>query len=95
MFSDATVSSQPVLFELEPDFHILRDQITSKFSGQSVTVEVVERFVVEETAFLPTHYKRQVLAKLEASTPPQITVLNAPTTRRRGTFPTGTRIRFA
>lgn len=95
MFSDATVPSQPVLFELEPAYHILRDQITSKYSGQTVTVEEVERFIIEESAFLPTHYKRQVLAKLETSTPPQITVLNPPTTRRRGTFPTGTRIRFA
>jgi len=90
-FSDRTNFSQPVLF-YAPDFDRLRALIVSRFNGRSVQVEEIERFVVAETPFLATHYKRQVLAELERSSPPLIEVLTPRS--RRGSYPDGTRIRF-
>lgn len=93
-FSDATVPGQLVLFELGPDFVALRRQIEGRFSGRTVAVEDVERFVVEETAFLPSHYKRRVLAEMEKEQPPALQIISSAPGRKRGTFPPGMRIRF-
>ncbi|MGE0600987.1 MAG: three-Cys-motif partner protein TcmP [Dehalococcoidia bacterium] len=92
LFSDATVGRGQPLFQLEPDFVLLRSQILSRFAGlKGVPVEDVERFVLTETAFRETHYKRQVLKSLESEGRIRI---SAPASRRRGTFPTGVRIDF-
>jgi three-Cys-motif partner protein len=95
LFSDATVRGQPVLFEPEPDYSLLQRQVVAHFAGGTADVGEVERFVVEDTAFLPSHYKRRVLVKMEASVPPGLDVVSAPPGRKRGTFPPGTVIRFA
>jgi hypothetical protein len=84
-FSDATDSSQQVLFA-EAAFDILRDQILKRFEGQEATVAEVERFVLAETAFRETHHKRQVLKLLEAGDVPLLEVLNPPAGRRNGTY---------
>ena len=65
-FSDATDPNQMVMFG-DPPFEILRAQILERFSNREVTVQEVEEFVLAETAFRETHYKRQVLATLEQS----------------------------
>ena len=58
-FSDATDPSQLVLFEKEPRFEILRNQILEMhFGGRVASVEEIEEFVLAETAFRETHYKR-------------------------------------
>jgi len=46
----------------------------------------VEEFVLAETAFRETHYKRQVLAELEKSTPPRLIPANPAARRRPGTY---------
>ena len=84
MFSDTTDPNQSMLFQPEPDRHLLRRLIERKFSGQRVQVGDVERFVVRDTPFLATHYKR-VLSQMEAAG--QLTVIDAPAKRRAGTFP--------
>jgi hypothetical protein len=59
------------------------------------TVGEIEEFVLTETAFRETHYRRQILKPLELAEPPAITVLNPPPGRRRGTFASADmRIRF-
>ena len=83
MFSDATNFEQTVLFQPEPDRHELRRLITGRFAGRRATVEQVETFVLEDTPFHASHYRR-VLATMEAAD--QLTHLNPPAGRRRGTY---------
>ena len=90
-FSDATDPRQLVLFGREPDFRLLRQQVIKRFQRQQTTVEAVEEFVVVETAFRETHYKRQILIPMEKDR--QIEVLRSPRCRPF-TYPPGTVIRF-
>jgi three-Cys-motif partner protein len=95
MFSDATDPNQMVLFSKSPRFDDLERRIISRFAGQEASVGEVEEFVLAETAFRETHYKRQVLKELEEAKPPRIEILNPPPNRRRGTFgDPSMRIRF-
>ncbi len=64
-FSDRTDPNQFVLFEKVANTAVLRAQMLGKFSGKVVAVAEIEEFVVVETAFRETHYKRQVLKVLE------------------------------
>jgi three-Cys-motif partner protein len=64
-FSDATVPAQTLLFTPQPNFDTLRRAILDRFQGTAVTVADIEDFVLAETPFRPTHYKKQVLAELE------------------------------
>lgn len=64
-FSDATNRDQLTLFASKPDFGQLRRLIMARFAGSTVSVGEVERFVVVETAFRETHYKKQILAPME------------------------------
>jgi hypothetical protein len=95
-FSDATNPDQIVLFADEPRYDGLRDQILTRYRGRITTVREIEEFVLAETAFRETHYKRQILALLETAQPPVIEILDARPGRKRGTFGDPTmRIRFA
>lgn len=85
-FSDATDPNQAVLFGDEPRFDLLLTQIVDRFKGREVSVEEIELFVLSETAFRETHYKQQILKRLEFDDPPQIQIVGAPASRRRGTF---------
>ena len=93
-FSDATDPNQAVLFGNEPRFDLLERQLLAHFGGCDASVEEIEHFVVAETAFRETHYKR-VLKKLELAEPPTIEVIDPPARRIRGTYPDGPlRLRF-
>jgi hypothetical protein len=92
-FSDATNPNQAVLFEPTPGFSKLRRQIERRFTGRTISVSEVERFVCENTAFLPTHYKR-ILAAMEKEQPPGLEIAFAKPGRRLGTFPPDTMIQF-
>lgn len=88
-FSDQ-LARQPVLFGDEPDFGPLRTAIVERFSGQTVTIGEVEEFVLVETPYKASGYKKQVLKPLE-----QEGVLVVPTTRsRRLTYPNGVELSF-
>ena len=87
-FSDATDPNQAVLFGNEPRFDLLERQLLAHFGGRDASVEEIEHFVVAETAFRETHYKR-VLKKLELAEPPTIEVIDPPARRIRGTYPDG------
>ena len=94
-FSDATDPLQLVLFGHEPQYNILQSQITNRFQGQETTIKDIEEFVVSETAFRETHYKRQVLKTLETSQPPALIIIDPPAKRRPGDYPNPSqRVRF-
>ena len=86
-FSDATDPRQLVLFAKEPDVDILKRQIIGRFGGQETTVGAIEEFVVTETAFRETHYKRLVLRPLELSQSPGLLIIDPPAKRKPGTYP--------
>ena len=81
---------QLVLFEPEPNTAALRTAILDRFGHQSVSIETIEQFVVQETDYLTTHY-RQVLKKLENED--LLTCVSE--RKRRGTYPAGTDLRFS
>jgi three-Cys-motif partner protein len=83
-FSDATDPGQGTLFQ-DPRFEVLFQKIISHFKGQEVTVGQIEHFVVAETAFRETHYKK-ILKDLELANPPRLRILSDAPSRRRGTF---------
>lgn len=72
-FSDATYNpSQPTLFEAEPNYFQLKNIILKKFKGKVVSINNLERFILIETPFRETHYKKQILAKMEKDSTPEI-----------------------
>lgn len=82
VFSDATNPLQSQLFG-EPDLGVLEKLLRSRFAGQEAHLREVERFVVEETPFRETHYKK-VLAALEKDA--LLELRDPPPRRRKGTF---------
>ena len=94
-FSDATNPNQLVLIGKEPRYDFLAKQLQDHFRGREVELSKIEEFVLAETPFRETHYKR-VLKALEFSNPPSLNVVEGPKDRRRGTFPSPSmRLRFS
>ena len=94
-FSDATDPRQSVFFINEPQFEKLQAQIFERFAGTETTIGEIEQFVVAETAFRETHY-RKILKEMEYAQPPGFVLLDPPPNRRRGTYPTPSqRLRFS
>lgn len=90
-FIDSTDPDQLVLFGVEPDYFRLKGLLTSRFKGHSVYIELVEDYVLCETPFLPTHFKRQILNPMEKAG--EITVIES-NRKKAGSYPPGTKIRF-
>ena len=92
-FSDATNPSQFVLFKKEPQLDVLRTQIIDQFHGKEASIQGIEDFVIEKTAFRETHYKK-VLKEIEQAT--GLEIIDPPPNRKRGTYPDpAMRLRFA
>lgn len=85
-FSDADDPNQCELFTKKPDYGRLKQLILNEFGGSIATVQQVEEFVLTATPFRETHYKIQVLRKLENADPPRIEAIDPPKGRRKGTF---------
>lgn len=84
-FSDATAGAQLALpFTAEPDFTVLRRAIVDRFGGKITTVGEVEEFVLADTPFRETHYKKQVLADLERER--LVVAIDPKPGRRAGTY---------
>ena len=83
LFSDATDPHQSTLFTSEPDRALLARLILSRFAGSESTVGDVERFVVCETPFRETHFKK-VLQTLEVGG--TLTAISPSAKRRQGTY---------
>jgi three-Cys-motif partner protein len=82
-FSDATDPNQSMLFTAEPDRRFLTRLIVDKFAGVETTPNQIERFVVRETPFRETHYRKVLQALEEAG---KIIPIDPPTKRRRDTY---------
>ncbi len=91
-FSDATDPSQLVFFGNGPDYKKLKSLIVEKFSGRAATIEEIEDFVLCETPFLPTQFKREILKPMETNQ--ELYVLTS-SRKRKGTFPSDTVLQFA
>ena len=81
--------NQQVLFASEPDLSPLRQSLITRFSEETVSIEAIEGFVIEETDYKTSHYKR-VLKELEE----QGKVICTSERKRRGTYPHRTVLRF-
>jgi three-Cys-motif partner protein len=66
---------------------IIWDEIIERFKGMTVPMGALEKFVVEETDYLPKHL-RSVLSQREASGEITVVVTQGQK-RRKGTFPVG------
>lgn len=89
-FSDR-FAGQDVLFSGDQlDVGPLKTALIERFSGQVISVEDLEVFVLAETPYSDSHYKR-ILKPLEAAGG---LVVEASPRTRRGAFPPGTVIRF-
>lgn len=66
-FSDATAGAAQLSlpFTAAPNFAALKRVIVERFAGQVTTVADIEEFVLADTPFRETHYKKHVLAELE------------------------------
>ena len=94
-FSDATANpNQPLLFQAEPNYTLLKKDILQEFKGKEVSVEEIESFVLACTPFRETHFKRRILKPMEETKPPELKVISAKPGRKRGNFPESTRVKF-
>jgi hypothetical protein len=93
-FSDYTDSSkQSNLFPDEPDYPRLRELIVNHYSGKRVSIDELGDWVVSETPFRRTHFKRQILASMEVE---GVLIVTSPKAgRKKGTFGDGTVLQFA
>lgn len=81
------------LFEEHLDTTPLRKAMLVRFTGQTVAIKDIERWVLLETDFHDGHIKRKTLAPLEREGLIEGIALPGQT-RRCGTFPDGTHVRF-
>jgi three-Cys-motif partner protein len=91
-FSDATNPDQLTLL-VGLDIDDISRRLHAKFRGQTVMVEDIENFVIEDTPYCESHYKRALKA-MEQVAPRALQVVDAKPGRRTGQFPTGTFIAF-
>lgn len=93
-FSDRTNPQQAVLFALDPA-HDLAGVLQDKYAGQTKSVEIISRFVEDETAFTAAH-TRKALAWLEQERQITVDVIKSDgKRRRRSTFPDGVVVHFS
>lgn len=92
-FSDRTDPRQTTLIKSEPDYQQLKWMIVNKFKGNTVSIEEIEYFVVVETPFRETHFKKRILREMEYANPPEMSIVGNHRARR-GSYPKGTTVRF-
>ncbi len=90
-FSDTTNPQQMTLFASTPNYKQLQEEILQRYGGKEVSVSDLEDFIIAETAFLDTHYKRQILKPMESEG--KLTIVKTPR-KRKFSYPPGTVIRF-
>lgn len=81
-FSDRD-AGMSTLFGDEPNYQELRRLIVERFGGGGfVSIPEIEKFVLVDTPFASTHYKKQVLKPLQLEG-----LLEVQGQRSKGTFP--------
>ena len=88
-FSDVTNPDQFHLFDLEPDYGILRASVVERFAGRRAGIAEIERFVTLETPFRKAHLRDGVLKPLEEEGLIEVT-----DRKMRRTYPGGSHITF-
>lgn len=93
-FSDATYNpSQATLFSKEPNYYYLKKIIVSNYKNKLVKIGDLEYFIITKTPFRETHYKSNILAKMEKMDKPElkrrcdVCLKNGSCKPRLGTFP--------
>lgn len=89
-FSDRTDPKQVLLIPPEPNYSDLKRLIVNRFNGLEVNIDEIERYVVIETIYRETHFKRQILTEMEKCNPKEI-IVNRP---GKSGFPPNTNIKF-
>jgi len=90
-FSDATYDpNQMTLFEHQPNYNTLKKMILYRYKGKLVSIEELINFVWFETPFLEPHLRKPILDKMYANN--EIEIMPQP--KRKGTYPSGTIIKF-
>lgn len=89
-FSDRTDPKQVLLIPHEPNYSDLKRLIVNKFNGLEADIDDVERYVVIKTIYCETHFKKQILTKMEKCNPPEI-IVSRPS---KSGFPPNTKIKF-
>jgi three-Cys-motif partner protein len=93
-FSDATYNpAQPTLFQLKPNYDELKMLILKEFNKKAVSVLELENFILTQTPYRETHYKKHVLYQMERAQPPEIKV-KSDKKRRKGSFLPGFTVEF-
>jgi three-Cys-motif partner protein len=92
-YSDRTDPSQTFLFKPEPDYQDLKRLIINRFKRKTATIEEIECFVVAETPYRETHFKKQILKDMEMAQTPEIKIIASPR-KKKGSYPPGTQINF-
>jgi three-Cys-motif partner protein len=90
-FSDRLAGQEVLLAGDAVDVGPLRTAMLHRFAGHRTTVDQVEEFVLADTPYAASHYKRQVLRPLEETG--RVEILSP--RGRRFTYPEGTVLRFA
>ena len=88
-FSDVTDPDQFHLFELGPDYGILRASVVERFADRRAGIAEIERFVTLETPFRKAHLRDGVLKPLEEEE-----IIEVDGRQRRRTYPRGSHITF-
>jgi len=91
-FKDSTRAQEITLFEPEPDLDPLRDALRAHFGTEPFTIDDAERFALIDTPYIPRHLKKPIFKPLE--TEKKLKIVKAKDGRRRGTYPSGTVLRF-
>ncbi|MEA2901404.1 MAG: hypothetical protein QOH36_1291 [Actinomycetota bacterium] len=89
-FSDRLVGQDILFAEDNIITGPLRTAILTTFKGKAVLVEEVEQYILAETPYRETHYKKQVLKPLQAEG-----LLTSPNQKKTGMYPAGTILVFA
>lgn len=92
-FSDKEAYGRQIVF-IQPDFTLGRDQILRQFSGKTVSIEEVEKFVIEKTDFPSTKYRMPILKKLMEEAKPPLIKVQGRKRQRPGEYPKRCRITF-
>src|SRR6266849_5013050 len=72
---------------LEPDYSLLKRMLLARFNGETVSIEEIDRYVLEETPFRVAGYKEKVLVPMEDAS--EISIIAGSKKRRRHTYPKG------
>lgn len=92
-FSDASYDpKQKLLFPIGPDYNFLKRLLIKEFKGKTVSIEEIESFVGNQTDFLITHLRKNILDPMEKNKEIEVFCSKK---RNAGTYPrTCTKISF-